>query len=1039
MNDARSTQQTLPVSMPMETLLATVRTLVGESNFDGAESGQTLRPRSTARLCPSAIPTQLATPSPASTLPTMSSTVSQGASSSSASTLVDDVGSLSRSSEFTLRKRVGKGGMGEVFIAAQNAMRRDVAVKKIIPEHLDKQSAKEIEDTFVSEALVTGFLGHPNIVPVHSLGRDENGHWFFSMKMVQGIEWRHLLHPNSCRDEGTKIKAMVRNLGVDELEFRAAHLEGNLAILLSVCNAVAFAHSKNIIHRDLKPENVMVGEFGEVLVMDWGLAVDVSETPPPIDSPERRVFSRAETGFGGTPSYMAPEQFAFELDGTPTAKALGCATDVFLLGGMLYEILTGEAPYVGTMLNETLRRVAECAPRPIPESVPQELAAICSKALAKDPAERYPNALVFQQAVQDFMTHRQAAVIAAKADQEAKVPEIPNLARAVVLYDQALELWPENAAMARSVHGARATLAVKEHQARRTRFYLNAAAAAIVLGLSIGFFWIRNERQQALAEKARADLNEKTAVAKSKDLAEALAVSAKRGDLLLATLDKQIFDIQDELSKQPGLQDVRKMLLISAAEGYAKALETLPDTSYAQTQTAVALQRLGDVYSNIGDSIQAQAAFRKGLDTTERLLTRTPNDANLRRNVSVIKARLSSVYLQQGDTAMALKLALESRADAEELAAGAPTDLRAQNEWAWAINQVAAIKMRQGDAVFALSEYERAVSILERLAGAQPEIDRAQSDLAWGYTNVGDLLLKRGLMPRALEVYNKALPIFEKLVAKNGESHVNRDNMAIVLERLGDVYNRMSKPDDALKSHMQSLALREKLLVQDPKNANYQRNVSVSHGRLGDVHMSRFDAVSAQASYQKNLTISVAMSSADPKSALFQNDLAWANYKLGDARFAQKDVRGAETYYATAMTMFEKQAINDPTSAQAKRDAAFAADRVGELQMNQGDAENALKTFKSALDYREKLAAMDPDSADALTEVALAYVRVGWVNVSTSNLKEGLGFIEKGLASLKELKRKGVLPVEKHGSIALAEQAIALCKSMMAEQKKPNK
>ena len=406
---------------------------------------------------------------------------------------------LARWSEFTIHDLVGRGGMGEIFRAGQNALHREVAIKKIIPEHLESRGAAQMEQSFISEALITGFLDHPNIVPVYALGRDNDGKWFFTMKMVRGIEWRHLLHPDRCKNPEVRADALTRNLDIDDPVRRVAHLEENLRILLSICNAVAFAHSKKIIHRDLKPENVMVGAFGEVLVMDWGLAVDVSEIPPQPGSHERRVPSRAECGMGGTPSYMAPEQVATDANGRYTGVNLNCWTDVFLLGAMLHELLAGNPPFDGHSISAVLQKVAACAPLGLPDSIPAELAAICSKAMAKNSGERYVDAMEFMRALNDFLKHRESAAIAAKAEREAKVQDIPSLARAVVLYDQALELWPGNTPARDAMRQSRTVLAQMERKAHTTRLALFAAVVCIIAGLAIGFFWIRNEQQKAMA------------------------------------------------------------------------------------------------------------------------------------------------------------------------------------------------------------------------------------------------------------------------------------------------------------------------------------------------------------------------------------------------------------------------------------------------------------------------------------------------------------------------------------------------------------
>ncbi len=502
----------------LDEIIAQWRDCVGSESFDRATPGQTLRTRTSKLIAPDDAGATLVQ----SSAPQLSGT----------STIVPRRESLAKWSEYAIQEMVNEGGMGQIFRADQGSLRRDVAVKKIIPEHLDKQSADETKQAFVSEALVTGFLEHPNIVPVHSLGQDECGDWFFSMKMVRGTAWKHLLHPVPLASHLPESKD-TPDLDIDDPARRAEHLDENLKIIHAVCNAVAFAHSKKIIHRDLKPENVMVGAFGEVLVMDWGLAVDVSDEANPTDT---RVPHKSIVGLGGTPEYVAPEQNYSD------SASLSERTDVFLLGAMLFEILTGQPPNAGATTNEALMIAVVCNPDRDYKSAPQELADICRKALSKDPQNRHANALDFQKSLTDYQHHREAALILARADLEAKTQAIPNLARAVVLYNQALELWPENAGAQKSRDDARTRLMFLETAARRTKYGLRAAVAAIVVGLTVGFFLIRAERNAtelqrgiAVEQKVRADENAQKAIASEKDAKIQLAKAVvARGDALLA-------------------------------------------------------------------------------------------------------------------------------------------------------------------------------------------------------------------------------------------------------------------------------------------------------------------------------------------------------------------------------------------------------------------------------------------------------------------------------------------------------------------------
>ncbi len=190
--------------------------------------------------------------------------------------------------------------MGEVVAARQTALGREVAIKRLPRSGVTARD----QARFRSEAILASSLDHPNIVPIHDLGVDQEGRTFFAMKKVQGTHWG----------------ARFRQLGEAE----------NLEILIRVCDAVAFAHSRGVLHRDLKPDNIMIGEFGEVLLMDWGLAVRLDDL--------HRESSRFASG---SPAYMAPEMACAD------NAAIGIRSDVYLLGACLYELLVGEPPHPG--------------------------------------------------------------------------------------------------------------------------------------------------------------------------------------------------------------------------------------------------------------------------------------------------------------------------------------------------------------------------------------------------------------------------------------------------------------------------------------------------------------------------------------------------------------------------------------------------------------------------------------------------------------------------------------------------------------------
>ena len=630
---------------------------------------------------------------------------------------------------FRVLRPHARGGLGAVFVALDGELHREVALKQILEKHADDPISRQ---RFIAEAEITGGLEHPGVVPVYGLGMDAGGRPYYAMRFIKGDSLKQAIA------QFHHDKALEADPGRRSLELRKL-----LRRVIDVCNAVDYAHSRGVIHRDLKPANIILGKFGETLVVDWGLAKAVGRADLSVGE-ETLVLSSggsSETLPGsalGTPAYMSPEQARGELN------RLGPPSDVYSLGATLYCLLCGKPPFEGEDVGVILNAVQEGQFTPPHQHVPaldKDLEAICVKAIANRPEDRYATPKALAEDLDRWMA------------------------------DEPVSAWREPL-----THQAR-------RWARRHRTPVAASAVALVAGV-VGLSAVLAVQTRAKADLAASltrEKNARTALASTNaDLTRSRAAVQARYDLAVEAIKTFHTGVsEDFLLKQDQFKEVRDRLLKSASDFYGRLGALLgKETDLASRRTvAQANFEVAELTGRVGKPEDALAAHRQVLAILEALEMGSSADPEIKadegRSLTAIgrlleitgrtgeaemtyrkaekmlvelaptfieataarallascRSSLGRLLHSMGRDSEALSVYRLAHADQQALADAPDATAQSRGELASTINSIAILLAAAGNSSEAEAEYRKALAIQQRLANDHPKLSQYRS--AW--------------------------------------------------------------------------------------------------------------------------------------------------------------------------------------------------------------------------------------------------------------------------------------------------------------------
>jgi serine/threonine protein kinase len=817
---------------------------------------------------------------------------------------------------YELVAELARGGMGVVYKARQKNVQRVVALKMM--RSGVRASAGELQ-RFRAETEAVANLDHPNIVPIYEVG-EHQGQPFYTMKLIEGGN-------------------LASHIGAFRNEPRAA-----ARLLATVAQAIHYAHQRGILHRDLKPANILLASAGPLasggpqspgagpdaasapdssgtsglrgpladwvpMVTDFGLAKRVA-----VDS------SLTQSGaIIGTPSYMAPEQ------ASSRKGAVTTAADVYGLGAILYEMLTGRPPFRADTLMDTLRLLLEQEPdlpQTLNPKVSADLQTICLKCLEKDPARRYPSAQALAQDLQRFVQGEpiQARPVGTveRAWRWCRRKPVPAALVAVLLLffggglPLVTALWAHAAQQTRE---AEKNLELATLQERKAKEHADEVIEQKRK--------VEDEKKKAEDAQRKAEQEKQKAEDAQRKAEEEKKKVEESFHLAHDAVNKFYVQIDARLAAVAGLEGLRKELGQQALQYYKE------------------FERLGG------------------------------NNPALQGELAEVQARVARIIRDTGSKAAGLEAYLKAQATYEKLVAADPSNVTYRLELAHTYSDISAIHEALGHARESTAELQKARAIFEELAAADPQSVRLKKSLAGTCNNMATFLARDGKNRDALNLFQKAIALQNEVCAAEPKNWDYDRELAMYYGNLGLLYGNLNQEIDALRSYERAHELRQKVYARDKKSPQHQLELAASYRGLGTWHRNNGKPADAEPLLQDSLNLLRTAVDANPSVTQFQHDLAKTLKELAMVQRLQQKPGDAMDSLRQARSALEKVAPLYAPGAPMQQDLGIVYFELGIGYGYQTKRDQAIEAYDKGRQVFEKLVDAHPDNLDYRYKLSL--------------------------------------------------------------------